>query len=78
MTVADAIRARGQIQDAIRFHSLNTRMNPQLTFALRQLAGTHLAATDTAAAIAAYERALAINANDAQSRRAIDALRRRP
>jgi hypothetical protein len=76
--VADALRARGQLPDAIRFHALNTQMSPQSTFALRQLAQAHVAATDTAAAIAAYERALAINANDAQSRRALEVLRRRP
>jgi Flp pilus assembly protein TadD len=51
-------------------------MNPTSTFALRQLAQTHLAARDTSAAIAAFERALRINPNDAQSRRALDALRR--
>ena len=77
-TFANTLRARGQVQDAIRFHALNAQMSPRSTFALRQLAESHLLAKDTAAAIAAYERALVISANDMQSRRAIDALRRRP
>lgn len=76
--LADLIAARGQLNDAIRFHALNAEMNPSSTFALRQLGRTYLAARDTTSAIAAYERALVINANDAQSSRALEALRRRP
>lgn len=76
--LAESIAARGALLDAIRFHTLNAAVNPRSTFALRQLAQSHLAVRDTASAILAYERALAVNANDAQSRRALDALRRRP
>ena len=75
--VAGAIHTAGNIKDALRFHALNTQMNPTSTFALRQLAQTHLAAGDTTSAIASYERALSVNANDAQSLRALDALKRR-
>ena len=76
--LAESIAIRGQLQDAIRFHRLNADVNPRSTFALRQLAQSYLAVRDTASAISAYERALAVNANDPQSRRALDALRRRP
>jgi hypothetical protein len=76
--LADLIAARGQLGDAIRFHVLNAEVNPRSTFALRQLARAYLAVPDTGSAISAYERALAVNANDAQSRRALEALRRRP
>ena len=75
--LAASIAARGQLQDAIRFHRLNTDVNPRSTFALRQLAQSYLTMRDTTAAISAYERALALNAGDSQSRRALDALRRR-
>jgi hypothetical protein len=74
--LAASTAVRSNVRDAIRFHLLNVEMNPTSTFALRQLAQTHLAARDTSAAIAAFERALRINPNDAQSRRALDALRR--
>jgi photosynthetic reaction center cytochrome c subunit len=76
--LAESIASRGQLKDAIRFHTLNAAVNPGSTFALRQLAQSHLADRDTASAITAYERALALNASDSQSRRALDALRRRP
>jgi tetratricopeptide (TPR) repeat protein len=72
----ESIAVRGQLRDAIRFHTLNAAVNPGSTFALRQLGRSHLAVRDTASAISAYERALALNANDAQSRRALEALRR--
>jgi tetratricopeptide (TPR) repeat protein len=75
--VAAFMEARGEPADAMRFHTLNVRLNPRSTFALRQLAGAHLAAHDTASAISAYERALAINPADRQSEQARDALRRR-
>jgi hypothetical protein len=76
--VASSVAASGRPGDAVRFHALNTRVNPRSTFALRQLAQAHLAVHDTASAIAAYDRALAINPSDRQSERARDALRRRP
>jgi tetratricopeptide (TPR) repeat protein len=76
--LADLIAARGQLKDAIRFHTLNAEVNPRSTFALRQLARAYLAVPDTGSAISAYERALVVNANDSQSRRALEALRRRP
>ena len=76
--VAATIAGRGKPTDALRFHTLNTEMNPRSTFALRQLGESYLAVGDTAAARGAYRRALTINANDAQSRRALDALEPRP
>jgi predicted TPR repeat methyltransferase len=67
--------AHGHLWDALRFHTVNTEMNTRSTFALRQLAQAQVAAHDTTAAIAAYERALRINPDDSQSRRALAALR---
>lgn len=73
---ATAIAARGSPSVAIRFHTLNTVMNPGSTFALRQLAEAHLAVRDTTSAIAAFERAVTINPNDSQSRRSLVGLKR--
>jgi tetratricopeptide (TPR) repeat protein len=74
---ASSLGRAGQLGDAARFHSLNAEVNPRSGFALRQLAQAHLALRDTAAAISAYERALAINREDRQSLQALGALRRR-
>lgn len=76
--VANGVRSSGQLGDAIRLHQLNVEMVPTSTFARRALAGASLASGDTAAAIASYERALAIDANDGQSRAALTRLRRPP
>lgn len=73
--VANAVRSTSPT-DALQLHRLNVDMVPSSTFALRSLAGASLAAGDTAAAIASYERALAIDANDGQSRAALARLRR--
>jgi hypothetical protein len=73
--LASAIAARGNLADAVRFHTLNTQMNPRSTFALRQQAQAFLATRDTTAAIAAFERALSINAADIQSQRALERLK---
>lgn len=75
--VANRIRSTGSLADALRIYELNVEMVPASTFALRSLAGASLATGDTAAAIASYERALVINANDGQSRAALERLRRR-
>ena len=75
--VANAVRSAGPLTDALRLYQLNVEMVPTSTFALRSLAGGSLAAGDTAAAIASYERALAINPNDGQSRAALARLRQR-
>lgn len=74
--VANVVRS-ANLPDALRLYQLNVEMVPTSTFALRALAGATLAAGDTAAAIASYERALALDANDGQSRAAIARLRRR-
>jgi tetratricopeptide (TPR) repeat protein len=75
--VANTVRSSGTLADALRLYQLNVEMVPASTFALRSLAGGSLAAGDTAAAIASYERALAINPNDGQSRAALARLRQR-
>jgi len=75
--VANSLRSSGALADALKLYQLNVEMVPTSTFALRALAGGSLAAGDTTAAIASYERAIAINPNDAQSRAALARLRRR-
>lgn len=75
--VGAVLRERGQLKDAVRFHSLNTEFLPNSAFAHRAKAEAQLAAADTTGAIASLERVLAINANDGQARRALEALRRR-
>ncbi len=73
--VANDIRARKNLPDALRIYQLNTQFSPTSTFALRSLAGGQLAAGDTAGAVASFQRALAINPNDSQSKAAIDRVR---
>jgi tetratricopeptide (TPR) repeat protein len=75
--VANGVRASGALADALRLYQFNVEMVPTSTFALRSLAEASLAAGDTAAAIASYERALTINANDSQSSAALARLRGR-
>ena len=72
--VAAALRERSRMADALRFHRLNVEVTPTSGFALRQLAEAQLASGDTTGARTSYERALALNANDQQSKRALDAL----
>ena len=72
--VAAGMRERSKPADALRFHRLNVEVTPASGFALRQLAETQLASGDTAGARTSYERALVVNPNDQQSKRALDAL----
>lgn len=74
---ADALRAQGRAADAVRLYVLNTTLLPTSGYAHRQAAGGHLAVGDTATAIAMYEKALAINANDRQAQQALTTLRAR-
>ena len=74
--VAKGVRSSGRLDDAVRLYQLNVDMVPTSTFALRTLAGGYLATGDSVAAIASYERALALDANDGQSRAALARLRR--
>ena len=76
--VATALRRRGNAADGLRFNVLNTEFSPNSGFAHRQSAEAHIAMRDTAAAVASLERALAINANDAQARQRLAVLRPRP
>ena len=73
--VATALRRRGKAADGLRFNLLNVEMVPTSGFAHRQAAEAHLALSDTASAVASLERALGINANDAQARDRLAALR---
>lgn len=75
---ANAIRARNRLPDAIRIYRLNVEVTPMSTFALRSLGNAQFVAGDTAAAVASFQRALAIDPSDAQSKAAIDRLMRRP
>lgn len=74
--VAKSVRASDTAADALKLYQFNVEMVPTSTFALRSLAEASLAAGDTAAAIASFERALTINANDSQSSAALSRLRR--
>ena len=75
--VANGVRSSGRpLADALQLYQFNVEMVPTSAYALRSLAGGYLAAGDSAAAIASYERALAIDPNDQQSRTAIARLRR--
>lgn len=74
----NALRQKGQMADAIRFHLLNTEFSPNSAFAHRMAGGAWLAAGDTAKAIASLERALAIAPNDQQTQRTLEALKKKP
>ena len=76
--VASTVGARGKLADAVRIHVLNTEVSPTSGFALRQASAAQLALGDTAAAVATLERALTLNPNDAQSRRSLASLRKKP
>ena len=76
--VANTVRAQSHMADALRIYQLNTQVTPGSTFAFRSLAGAQLAAGDTAAAVASFQQALAINPADQQSRAAVDRLGKKP
>lgn len=76
--VGSALSERGKLVDAVRIHVLNTEVSPTSTFALRQASAAQVALGDTAAAITSLERALTLDPNDAQSRRSLDILRKKP
>ena len=76
--VGNALRARGQMADALRFYILNTQMLPTSAFAFRSVAEGQLAAGDTAAAIRSFQQAIAINPNDRQAKGALDRLGQKP
>lgn len=71
------LRGRGRLADALRFYLLNTQFSPGSGFAFRQAAAAQAAAGDTAGAVASLQRALALDAGDAQARQALAALGRR-
>ena len=73
--VAQSLRDRGRLADAVRLYVLNTEVNPTSGFAFRQAAEGHAASGDTASAIASLEKALAINDKDRQAREALEKLR---
>ena len=75
--VAAALRARDKLADALRLYKLNIEQSPKSGFALRQTAGAELVAGDTTAAIAYFEKALELNANDVQSQHALELLRKK-
>jgi tetratricopeptide (TPR) repeat protein len=76
--VGAALRSRGKTADALRFYVLNTELTPNSAFAFRQAAEAQLAAGDTAAAIKSYQRALAINPNDRQTKGTLEKLGAKP
>jgi tetratricopeptide (TPR) repeat protein len=81
VTLADvgaAIRAKNNMQDALRFYRLNTEMVPTSAFAFSQAANAQLAAGDTVGAIASLEKAVAINPNDPRAKAQLDRLKKKP
>ena len=76
--VAAALRQKNRLADAVRFLRLNVDVSPNSAFAHRQAADALLAAGDTAAARASLERAVTLNPNDQQAKRALDAIRPKP
>lgn len=76
--VAASVRSRDKLADALALYKFNIEMSPRSGFALRQTAAAELAAHDTTAAIDHLERALQLDANDKQSRDALDRLKKKP
>lgn len=73
--VADVLRRKGRLADAVRVYLFNAQMVPTSTFALRSAAAAQLLAGDTTGAITSLERALAVNANDQLARARLDQLK---
>jgi tetratricopeptide (TPR) repeat protein len=76
--LASRLVRHGPLRDALRFNQLNVEQNPRSVFALRMLADTHLMQHDTASAITALERALALDPSNQPARQALQRLRRDP
>jgi tetratricopeptide (TPR) repeat protein len=72
--VAEVLLARGRSDDAIRTYQRNVELFGSSAFVRRQLAKAQLEVGDTAAAVAAYREALAVNPRDRQVRRALEEL----
>lgn len=73
-SVGERLMRMGHQQDAVRTYIRNAELFGSSGFAQRRLAEAQLAVGDTAQAIAAYRRALAINANDRQAQQALTRL----
>ena len=76
--VADAIRSRSKLPDALRLYKLNVEFSPRSVFALHSAANAELAAGDTSSAVAALQRVLEISPNDQRARTILDGVRRKP
>jgi tetratricopeptide (TPR) repeat protein len=76
--VAQALRARDRSADAMKLYLLNVKMSPASANAHRMLAEAQLAGGDTAGAVASLEKTLGLAPTDAQARRQLDALRKKP
>jgi tetratricopeptide (TPR) repeat protein len=74
--VAATARARDKLADAVALYKFNIEMAPKSVFALLQAAGAELAAGDTSAAIAHYEKGLELSPNDPRLRQALDGLKK--
>lgn len=76
--VAETLRGRDRVADAVRFYKLNVELQPSSGFALRQAADGLFAAGDTAGAKTSLEKALALNPNDQQAKRMLERLGAKP
>jgi hypothetical protein len=76
--VANALRRRDRVADAVKLYLLNTQFSPSSAFAFRQAAEGQLAAGDTAAAVASLQRALSLSPEDRQAKAILERLHRTP
>jgi tetratricopeptide (TPR) repeat protein len=70
--VADAARAAGNLQDAVRLNQLNAELLPTSGFAFRQLGFSCLAVGDTTAAITAWRKRLELQPDNPEARQLLD------
>lgn len=74
---AGTVERRGAQADAVRLHELNIAQNPRSAFALTRLGEMWARAGDSGKAVAAYERALAIDTTNTGVARRLGELRGR-
>ncbi|HEY3933038.1 MAG TPA: c-type cytochrome [Gemmatimonadales bacterium] len=76
--VGAALQAAGKGDDAIRFYKLNIELLPTSGFGYRQLGLSYLEARDTASALAAFQKRLALQPANGEAKQMVDALTKHP
>ena len=76
--VADVLVADGKAADGQKFNQLNAELLPNSGFAFRQLGFGYLALHDTANALTAWQKRLALQPNNPEAKDLVESLTRKP